>query len=786
MASPIKPNSFVDIFAKPENEINQNLEKGYLSRREVTELLDHLDKNTKIAIEPDGNNGFKWKIGSMTIDPSQKTNNTPFWMRRISHWFKFTFSEKYRDKFNDKIDKVHEAYDKFKLDSASAQQQATAQATALAEAQALEQLRTDISSKEGEITPVQTALDQMNRELEPLTTGQQQLQANLTEANRKIQEFTTNHTNLTILHNNLEGYRAKGFYLEEADKPTVEALEMALFGEIRHNKLTELGLRSSENRSAALERLSAQKEAQEELKAGIETDLATCSASILEKTPARDLKQTELNTLLGELQVLKGRLPPVVDVDPIVVADGDIAVDAQPRKTGIQALLAGKTDIDKDKINEAQDIRNNPLINKKALFLKIANRETDDFYAKTVEPGLKLMASVLAAKPEDAERMFNTWKAGLEECADKWIAAGSSEQDIDSLTTFDTLFENIMKANDALDFLAKSNLNVTEFFAHLSALEIPEKMKFAFAVSDAEAEQILDAYLENPADTDLSPLFADDTKFHSWPRDCQFFLAVSMLTVRLDNTNLISDVQARADRLAVIVEAEKIEEPGWLGVVSLLMKSRFFFNIGLGSITSKLPAIEPEATRLAESHTALKIASPTGDLPAEDEAKYQAAYVFAQNPDRMAFDQAYIKFTTELRNDAINAMVAKHKAGGEIDLYNVANGAFGLRGPVSDVSTAQKGLIKTLNSGSSQATKNKKREELEKTQAALLIGTLNFVQSLSAFAVNNPTLAKLTTDLDRKVMVSMREQGALNLETTPFIPWFQDTVLKPITETEAV
>lgn len=813
MNSPIKPNSFAEIFTKPDNEIDENIAKGYLCRREVTEILDHVNKKDLVVCESDGNGGLTWKVGDTVIIPDQKTNTIPFWMRRISHSWNLTFSTKYRDKFSDKISKVHEAYDTFKTNTANAQQRAIddaqkqidddkklqdeaqkaiddakaladAQALALAKAEALQKLNDDISGKEAEITTAQTELDQLNQDLIPITTTQQQFNTAIATADQKIQEFTDRHAELTQLHNKLEGYYSKGLILEDDDIPVLETLEKALYGE---NKPT-LGLRSSDNRKEQLQKLEDSKKAQEELKTNIETDLATCLTSIQVKTDARDLKQTELTNLNSQLEALRSQLPPVVVADadiPIVVADipvVDVAVQPiAPKQLGIKALLAGKNDIDINKINETQNIKNNPLISKKALFAKIANRADDDFYDKTVAPGLKFLTSVLAANPQAADKMYNTWKAGLEECADLWKAAGSLDQDIDSLTNFDTLFENIMKANDALDFLAKSNLNVTQFFQNLSTLKIPKDMKFAFAVSDAEAEKILDDYLKNPSNQNqLQPLFARNTEFYNWPTDCQFFLAVTMLSARLDNANLATDAQARKDRLDIITEAEKIQEPGWVGIAIAGLKTAKFFNSSLSGVSGWMPRIEPEAIRLGVLKQELIELSPTKKLSDEQEAKFKDAFVFAKTPQRMAFDQAYIKFATELRTEAINAIVAKHDVGTELNLFKIGIGALDLRSPGNEAMKAQKDYITTLNTAASKASKTKKQEALEKTQATFLIGSLNFIQSLGTLAVNNPTMVDVTKVLDGKVMATMRDQGPLNLETTEFIPWLQDTVLKPI------
>lgn len=781
MSYPIKPNSFAEIFAKPDSTIDQNIAKGYLLRREVTEILDHVKKNNTIICDSDGNGGLVWNIGSIQIDPNHKTNTTPFWMRRISHWFKLTFSEKYRDKFSDKISKVHEAYGEFLQKTATAQAKNTAKTTAdakaLTDSQALQQLQDDILSKESEISPVQAELDQLNQELVALESTREQLNTKMTAASQEIQNLTDHHTNLTNLNLKLNTYLLKGQWLEDEDEPVVQTLEEFIY---QGNSSGQL--RSPQTRTAQLVVLTDRIAAQKTKKTNLETALATDNASIENKTDSRDLKQAELVSLKTELQALKDRLPSVTNDNVTVNTDQDSVLDQviEPKQDGIKALLAGKINIDIDAINTTQNIKNNPLISKKALFEKIANRSEDDFYEKTVEPGLKFVTASLAASPKDATQMYNRWKTGLENCADKWKLAGSNEEDIDSLTTFDTLFENIMQANDALDFLAKSNLNVTEFFQNLSSLKIPKDMKFAFAINDNEAEEVLDTYLKDPAGTDLSPLFAPNSNFHTWPRDCQFFLAVSILTVRLDNANLTVDAEARKVRLEAIAEAEKIQEPAWIGIVTVLLKSKFIFNLGLGSIVGKLPAIGPEAVRLAESKQELIDIDPNKKLPDELEEKFKEAFAFAKKPERQVFDKAYIKFGTELRADVINALIAKHKTSKELDLYKIANGAFGLRGPGNAVFDAQKDYLKTLNTGSSQATKHKKLATLEKNQADLLIGTLDFIQSLGAFAINNPTLVKVTKELDDSVMAAMREQGPLNLETTPFIPWFQDTVIKPL------
>ncbi len=83
----IKNYSLDNIFNNDSKKIKGRLTKGYLCRREITELLDHINKESTVRLALDEAGGFEWKIGGETLNTNQKTNNIPFWMRRISHWF---------------------------------------------------------------------------------------------------------------------------------------------------------------------------------------------------------------------------------------------------------------------------------------------------------------------------------------------------------------------------------------------------------------------------------------------------------------------------------------------------------------------------------------------------------------------------------------------------------------------------------------------------------------------------------------------------------------------------
>jgi hypothetical protein len=716
-----KQNSFIDIYNKPSTDnIDKNIEKGYLSRREVTVLLDNINKKP-VAVESDGNGGFKWKVGDQEINLNDRTTTTPFWLRRISHWFKMTFSSKYENIFKDKVSKVHEALDKLKLEKLNI-----------------------------EISKLEIAIESWDN----LNLDKKAWEAKYISAVESKEELTDHHANLENLHQKLENNTFGGLVLDDSDKKGMETLEKFLYS---GNDF--VGLRLAGNREEQLKILVGKIKAQNELKNLAETELQTLSDWLEKNKPAYNQNLQELDKLKKEADALKAKFPLPE------VADDNAEI------SGVRALLEGTNDIDQGRMREAQDFENNPLRNKKALFTSIANK--DGLYENTIVPGLIILCKLLAPNEQASTSMFNKWKAGLEECAQKWKEAGSEEQGIDNLIPLDFLFDNVMKINGALSFLAKTKLNVGQFFTHLNALNIPKNMDFVFAVTDAQAEKILSDYLENPDGTDLSQLFDPNTVLHTWPKDCQFFLGISLLKIRLDNSKAATHVNFRQNALNGIHEAEAKEEPQLMGTIfGLASASEFFFNIGIAKASSYIPDMNEEGVRLAETKSGIINLSP------EDEQKFQAAFDFAKTPARIAFDQAYVKFVSRISHEAMDAIAAKHAQKTELDLYKIVLNLGSMRDKRKDLLQSEKNYIKSLENAS-QATKNSNKKDLEKLQGQQLINTLNLLQTISAFTVKNTTFVNITKALDESVMTAIVNEP-LNLETTPFIPWLQKIVLNPI------
>ena len=88
------------------NALSKELKKGYLKRRDVTELIDHIKEGALVKAQL-GENGIQWTINNSVISPNTPTNKTPFWIRRIVHFFTWNSAPK----LEGKIQLIKKAYE---------------------------------------------------------------------------------------------------------------------------------------------------------------------------------------------------------------------------------------------------------------------------------------------------------------------------------------------------------------------------------------------------------------------------------------------------------------------------------------------------------------------------------------------------------------------------------------------------------------------------------------------------------------------------------------------------
>lgn len=730
----IKTHSFKQIHTDKSEDIAKDIAKGYLLRREVTEVLDQINENVSITMTSVENDKWKWEREDngtkSTIDVQQKTNNTPFWMRRIIHRLQMTFSSQYRTEFNEKVAKATEAFEKFQVEEKK--------------------------------NRVQKNLENANIVLTPLTKKREKLNSDLESKLEELEKLEKARAKLQELDNKLNGYLFKGLFLEEVDKLIITDLENQIY-----KGQSEGQLKNSAERDTQLKNLESDIQTKNDSIDKLNEEIKNLTDKINNPTKSWNKAKVELEDLKKQLE-----------------GNSDPIISNQPKQGGIRALLAGKINIDVNAINKKQDIKNNPLVSKGALFQAIHQGENNEFYVQTIQPSLKLLSLLINESSDGAKAMYTDWINELNKCATAWNASNSQDTNIDSLTDFGFLFENIMKANDALTSLAKSNFNITEFFKNLNELTMPQSTNFTFAVNDTKAEEILDNYLIDSNGTNLSTLFATDTPFHTWTKDCQFFLAASMLKFRQDNTALAlkENQNARESRLEYIKKNQKSEEESLINRVVKSLTTEETFKVGKFAIPRLLPEIASETEDLSNLKNHLQSLDNSSDEIKLFHKQVDGFIDFANTKKRKEFDEKYIQFLTKFRKEIISAVLNKEG----IPQFKILMQVSKIDKTHADLLKAEMTYLTTLNKQSSDRKKKADLKALEDCQGKQLINTLELLKLLGPFATTNPTFTAVTKALDDNLMKTMKENGALNLENELFIPWFHQNVMNPISNIQQI
>lgn len=768
-----KSYGFENVFNndKPEKlaKADKRLEKGFLHRKEVTALFDRMNGSEGLSVDRDEAGHYIWKQrqgeAETVIDTDSKSSTTPFWMRRIAHWINIRCDQEYADAFENKKNAVLEAVATMKSNQAAQIAQEAKDAATLAAQQ----------EKAALIQGKKDAKGALQTELEALLAEKTPIDEHISKLGNDKDTATINKTNaegtlalLQKFHNGIAANWLGTLALNDEEKADLATL-------VKDLKKTEDQLKDAATRTHEIGRLTAL--IQKETATIADKNLLINGHTPLQEQLAGQIqqKQAAINALNTEIITLETGSPPVEE--PSLEE-----VDAQP--TQLEKLLLGaNATIDLQKFKDAQQFEQNPLFNNKLRFTSVQQR--DEFYTKTLCPMLYMGASILTVDKPSADALYQKWKDKLETTVQAWTTSGSAAHEIDQLIPPDAaaILNYLQTTFSLISFLGNSGIKSVEFFEHLKGLSIPKTMQMRLNLPEKQTLAVLNHYLEDQDNTDLSPLFAENSEFRNWPKDCQFFLAISLYKLNNSLDEVEKNPESRQELIDTLKESLKFELPAGISTLFSICGSEWLFNTGISNVESLLPEVPLEPARLAEFKKGCQEAKPPIPL---DGAKFQAATQFANTPERKAYDTAYRSYASMIHLDLARAFAAKHTTdtsklgtgGKEINLQAVVVNIRDLY--ECQRKSAQKTIeyLEELNKPKNPAARKRKKEAAEKEQTALLLQSLKLTQALSALPLNNANFKGILHKVDEEVLPRISAaNAALDLETQPFLQWMQENVL---------
>lgn len=792
MSAPLdKPKKYsLDYSLKEDStKIARHLKRGYLVRRDVTELIDHIQEGTAVKASFGENGKIQWTIGDTLISPSTATNKTPFWLRKIVYFFSYNSKQELKDK----VEIIKKAYADLIAETAAIELQKANDALKAAElnenkeASALEEAKQasilqrkeaaalQISTLQNELIALEEDVKQSGSQIQVAEVNRDIVGSKITSLSMTRFDLRNNLAALNELDQTIENNFFGAWTLTPTEKIKLEELENSIFDDF-HDQLTKKEFRISGKKilEQKIETLSDEIEiAGEQLNALSEVVVELKSESVSKKE-ILETKKAELETLILEYKS-QALLPSdeiqelIQEVEPqeqVIIAESAVP---------LSELMARPLDF--PKVLLAQHLDSSPFFNKKILFTSICNE--DDFYKNSFRPALKSACLIVTTNPKETEKLFSKWEIEIKNLAALWKNSKSEDAVIDSISFADpfSLIEKLDKMNKLIASINYEGLQFQDFITNLSQANIPEKLNLDLQIPLTEALELLDHYRAEP--TDLAPLFPDPT-YKNWPKEVQYLAAVITLKFHTNLSALETDPEYRKLSLTVLKQASTVSPPFIVKkIANLAIGNSWIFDTSIGVAAKFAVPMIASKSETEELQKMLEMCLSGNEI-------LKQSIEFSKTPGRKKFDKARIALTTTIMEDVIQSVLAKHTSdsseigenGKEFNLQNLILSALNNSLKMKDSVKAMAEYLEALENPNSDPEKLKeKKAQVEETKATAISCTLNLYRSFSEVIARSGNMQILFKQMDEKILPDLLK-NPLDLEKTPMHEWLQHRVFE--------
>lgn len=742
--------------------ISRHLKKGYLKRRDVTELVDQIHEGTPVKASWGENGKIQWTVGDTPITPSIATNKTPFWLRRIAYFFSWNSKQELKEK----VEVIKKAYDDLIAKTAVERQAEAARLAEELKTAGMEAAKEETNTLKNELTVLQEDVKQTESLLQAAEVNRDIAGGRITSLSFTRIALREALINLNELDQTIQNNFFGTWTLTDEEKFKLGNLENTIFGEINDRlKEKEFRISGKEILNQKIQAISDEIDATGEQLSPLSDAIIELQAAIPSKKEILKQSQEALEALIVDYRS-QGLLP----LEEIEVPIIEIEIQPMTISEPVERPL------DFSKVLIAQHVDSSPLFNRKILFTSICNE--DDFYKNSFCPALKIICLILTSNPTEAQDLYVKWEQQIRELAALWRDSGSMDQDIDALSLSGpfSLIEKLDRLNKLIGAVNYKGLKLQDFIQNLSTVEIPKKINLDLQIPLSEATLLLEKYRTEP--TDLSPLFSDPT-YKNWPKEIQYLTAALTLKFYSNLALLETDPEYRKQSLGILTHSVNFSPPKIAtSFASLAVGTAWIFNNSIGPMAKLAISIMKPGSEIDELNKMLNFYIP-------DKEKFQKAVDFAKTPDRKKFDKAKLAFMSSFAETAVDAALAKHtsedkdlgKEGKEYNIQKLVVSSLNNSQTMKASVRAMKEYLEELEKPEQNPEElKKKRAKVEETKGDSIGCSLELYKSFSEIVARSENVQTLLHAIDEKVLPEVLE-NPLDLEETPMHEWLQHRVL---------